>query len=565
MNSDPLKEDFRVFLAVVWEYLHLPDTTDIQYDIGRYLAFGPLRRIIQAFRGVGKSWITVAYVLWRLYCDPQLNILVVSASKQAADNFTTFCLQLIYGMPELAHLKPRTGQRDAKIQFDVGPAEASKDPSVKSVGITGQITGTRADLIVADDVEVPSNSMTQQQRDKLSELVKEFDAILKPGGDIVYLGTPQTEASLYAVLQTRGYSTRIWPARYPAREAVAKHYGTRLSPMLAKAIEDNPGLIGYTTEPRRFSNEDLMIREASYGRSGFALQFMLDTSLADAHRYPLKLSDLIVMDLSPTLAPSKIVWATAPELTWNDLPSVGLAGDRFYRPMSVSKDAADWTPYSGSVLAIDPAGRGGDEVGYAVVKAHLGMLFTTALGGLQGGYGDDNLIFLAKLAKEHQVKLVIIEKNFGDGMFTKLIQPHLGRIYPVTVEEIHSSTQKEKRIIDTLEPVFNQHRMVVDRKVIEHDHASTQGDSYGDRGMVFQAFYQMTRITKDRGALPKYDRLDAWAMAVAYWVESMGRDTFKAEAEQRQKLLDLELKSFIRSATQTLTGRARPISQPTWM
>lgn len=565
MNSDPLKEDFRVFLAVVWEHLQLPEATEIQYDIGRYLAFGPLRRIIQAFRGVGKSWITVAYVLWRLYCNPQLNILVVSASKQAADNFTTFCLQLVYGMPELAFLKPRTGQRDAKIQFDVGPARSSKDPSVKSVGITGQITGTRADLIVADDVEVPSNSMTQQQRDKLSELVKEFDAVLKPDGDIVYLGTPQTEASLYKVLQDRGYSTRIWPARYPSQASIAKHYGSRLAKIIVDALTANPGLIGHTTEPRRFSDDNLMVREASFGKSGFALQFMLDTSLSDAHRYPLKLSDLIVMDLSPTLAPSKIVWATAPELTWNDLPTVGLNGDRFYRPMSVSKEAVDWTPYTGSVLAIDPAGRGGDEVGYAVVKAHLGMLYTTALGGLQGGYGDDNLVFLANLAKLHDVKLVIIEKNFGDGMFTQLIKPHLGRIYPVTVEEIHSSTQKEKRIIDTLEPVFNQHRMVVDKKVIEEDHASTLGDSYEGRGVHFQAFYQMTRITKDRGALPKYDRLDAWAMAVAYWVESMGRDTIKAAAQQSQKLLDLELKSFIRNATATRLGRPSSQKYPTWM
>ena len=565
MNTDPLKEDFRVFLWVVWEYLSLPEPTALQLDINWYLQYGPKRRIIQAFRGVGKSWITVAYVLWRLYCNPQMNILVVSASKQAADNFTTFCLQLIYGMPELAHLKPGSGQRDAKIQFDVGPAEASKDPSVKSVGITGQITGTRADLIVADDVEVPSNSQTQQQRDKLAELVKEFDAILKPGGDIVYLGTPQTEASLYSALQSRGYSTRIWPARHPSLEAIKKTYGDRLAPIILKAIEANRGLIGHTTEPLRFSNEDLMVREASYGRSGFALQFMLDTSLSDAHRYPLKLADLIVMDLSPTLAPSKIVWATAPELIWNDLPNVGLSGDRFYRPMSVSKEAAEWSPYTGSVLAIDPAGSGGDEVGYAVVKAHLGMLYTTALGGLQGGYGDDNLIFLAKLAKEHQVKLVIIEKNFGDGMFSQLLKPHLGRIHPVTVEEIHSSAQKERRIIDTLEPVFNQHRMVVDRKVIVADHESVQSDTYGEKGTVFQAFYQMTRITKDRGALAKYDRLDAWAMAVAYWVESMARDTSKAARELNDRLLHLELKSFINSATNTRLGRPSSTKQKTWM
>lgn len=505
----------------------------------------------------------MAYVLWRLYCNAELKVLVVSASKQAADNFSTFALQLIYGIPELAHLKPKQGQRDSKIQFDIGPAKESKDPSVRSVGITGQLAGSRADLIVPDDIEIPNNSMTQQQRDKLAESVKEFDAVLKPGGDIVYLGTPQTEASLYSTLQERGYSTRIWPARYPSLEAIRKSYGDRLAPIILKAIKANPGVIGYTTEPLRFSNEDLMIREASYGRSGFALQFMLDTSLSDAQRYPLRLSDLIVMDLNPTLAPEQVVWATSPELVWNDLPQVGLAGDRYYRPMSVSKD--NWKAYSGCVLAIDPAGRGGDEVGYAVVKAHLGMLYVTALGGLQGGYGDDNLIFLANLAKLHQAKLVIIEKNFGDGMFTQLIQPHFGRIYPVSVEEIHSSTQKERRIIDTLEPVMNQHRLVIDRKVIEEDHRSVQTESYGDRGMIYQAFYQMTRITKDRGSLSKYDRLDALAMAVAYWVESMARDTILAMRDQRSVILDLELKSFMENSLQTLTGKTNPVSELRWM
>lgn len=563
MNTDPLKEDFRLFLWVVWEYLNLPEPTATQLDIAYYLQAGPNRRIIQAFRGVGKSWITVAYVLWRLYCDPQLKILVVSASKQAADNFSTFCLQLIYGMPELSVLRPRQGQRDSKIQFDVGPATESKDPSVRSVGITGQIAGSRADLIVPDDVEIPSNSMTQMQRDKLSESVKEFDAVLKPGGDIVYLGTPQTEASLYALLQDRGYSTRIWPARYPSREAIKKHYLDRLAPLVLRAIEDNPKLIGFTTEPKRFSDEDLLQREASYGRSGFALQFMLDTSLSDAHRYPLKLSDLIVMDLNPTLAPDKIVWATSPELAWNDLPSVGLTGDRYYRPMYFDRE--HWTPYTGCVLTIDPAGRGSDEVGYCVVKAHMGRLFCTALGGLRGGYDDSNLQFLANLAKEHQVKLVLIEKNFGDGMFTKLIQPFLGRTYPCTVEEVHHHTQKEKRIIDTLEPVLNQHRLIIDRKVIQSDYSSSLESSYGEKASLYQAFYQMTRITKERGSIAHDDRLEALAMAVGYWVESMSRDSDKASKEMRDSLLEADLKTFIRAAKNSMLGSGGTPDRGTWM
>lgn len=561
--NDPLKEDFRKFLFLVWVHLALPTPTKIQYDIAWYLQHGPERRIIEAFRGVGKSWITVAYVLWRLYCDPQLKILVVSASKIAADNFTTFCLQLINGMPELAHLKPKHGQRDAKVQFDVGPAESSKDPSVHAVGITGQLSGSRADLIIPDDIEIPNNSATKQMRDKLAELVKEFDAILKPGGDVVWLGTPQDEDSLYNTLQTRGYAARIWPVRYPSLLDIRKKYGDRIAPIIYQAVKENPHLVGHSTEPLRFSDDDLLKREASYGKSGFALQFMLDTSLSDTLKYPLKLSDLIVMDLNPTVAPDQIVWASSPDLIIQELPEVGLQGDHYYRPMMISRE--HWSPYTGCVLAIDPAGQGSDEVGYAVIKIHLGTLYLVAVGGLKGGYRDSNLIFLAELAKKHKANDVIIERNFGDGMFAKLLTPHLSRIHPCKVEEVRHTNQKERRIIDTLEPILNQHRLVVDRKVIEEDYKSTQGDDYGDRSSVFQAFYQMSRITKDRNSLAKDDRIEAIAIAVAFWVDAMERDTARAASDMKERYLDLELKTFITSATKSLLGHETNTKPLTWM
>ena len=201
--NDPLS-DFRKFLFVIWKHLHLPDPTPVQYDIAYNLQHGDKRMIIEAFRGVGKSWVTSAYVVWLLYMNPQLNILVVSASKTRADDFTTFTLRLINEMPILQHLIPHSDQRQSKISFDVGPANASHAPSVKSVGISGQLAGSRADVIVADDIEVPNNSMTQGMRDKLSEAVKEFDAILKPDGRIIYLGTPQNQESLYNKLPDRG-------------------------------------------------------------------------------------------------------------------------------------------------------------------------------------------------------------------------------------------------------------------------------------------------------------------------------------------------------------------------
>jgi hypothetical protein len=528
--KDPVLADFRNFLFLVWQHLNLPAPTDVQYDLALYLQKGPKRSVIEAFRGVGKSWVTSAFVCWLLLNNPQLNIMVVSAAKDRADAFSTFTKRLIAEMPILAHLQPGKGQRDSNIAFDVGPAGASQSPSVKSVGITGQLTGSRADVIIADDVESLNNAMTSTMRDLLAERIKEFDAVLKPGGRVIYLGTPQTEMSIYNRLPERGYEIRVWPARIPVDP---DKYMGRLAPYIVRMIQDG-ATPGTPTDPKRFHDLDLQEREASYGRSGFALQFMLDTSLSDQDRYPLKFRDLMVMNLDPRMAPVKLVWAGDVEKRLDALPMVGLAGDAYHRPMWVANEMAD---YTGCVMAIDPSGRGKDETAYAIVKQLNGFLFVVASGGFKDGYGEATLKGLALLAKLHGVKRMIVEANFGDGMFTQLLKPVVNRIHAVEIEEVKHSQQKERRICDTLEPIMNQHRLVFDQKVIEQDHKGTTEP-------VRQLMYQMSRITRDRGSLAKDDRLDVLAMAVSYWSESMARDTDRAHEEHLEGLRDQALAEF---------------------
>ncbi|NMF18587.1 phage terminase large subunit [Cloacibacillus porcorum] len=513
-------KDFRYFLFLIWRHLDLPDPTPIQVDIAAYLQHGPKRKVIEAFRGVGKSWITAAYVLYRLYHNPQLKILVVSASKERADNFSTFTLRLINDVPWLAHLAPKQGQRNSKISFDVGPAKPDQSPSVKSVGLFGQLTGSRADIIIADDVETPMNSYTQGMRDKLREAVKEFDAILKPdpGTEITYLGTPQTAMSLYNVLGERGYHTRIWPARVPNDELRA-WYGKRLAKIISQ-MEDT----GKSTDPKRFSDRDLAEREASYGRSGFALQFMLDTSLSDAEKFPLRTTDFTVMNLNPDLAPEKIVWAAEPQNKINDLPNMGFDTDAWYSPMALQ---GEWRPYDMSVMFIDPSGRGADATAWVILKSQGVNLYLVSAGGHRMGYSDMGMALLQSEAKKYKVNYILVESNFGDGMFTQLMKPFFTeeRGYACTIEEVRSNKQKELRIIDTLEPLMNQHRIIVDRSVIEKDYNDTQ-ELVGtlENGFAYSLFYQLTHITKDRGSLVHDDQLDAFAGCAAKFVELMSAD-----------------------------------------
>ena len=539
---DKRLKDFKNFLYLTWKHLNLPDPTPIQYDIADYLQSDNKRIIIEAFRGVGKSWITSAFVVHQLLLNPQRNILVVSASKTRSDDFSTFTQRLIHEMPVLEHLKPRDAQRNSKIAFDVGPATASHAPSVKSVGITGQLTGSRADLIIADDVESLNNSLTQLMRDRLSETVKEFDAIIKPKiGRIVFLGTPQTEMSLYNDLDERGFTTRIWPARVPSKVQTIG-YGYKLAPMITSRMDDGLLSDGEPVDPLRFNSQDLLEREASYGKSGFNLQFMLDTSLSDANKYPLKVNDLIVMSglKSWSKAPAQVQWAGGLEQTKqldSELPNVALKGDYYVAPMHVSDE---WVDFEGSVMSVDPAGRGADKTAYAIVKMLHGTLYVVDVGGIDGGYSDEVLTTLANKAKSYGVNKVIIESNFGDGMATQLLKPVLAKIHPCEVEEVRHSIQKEKRMIDTLEPVMNTHRMVIDESIIKEDF---------ERMPDHQLFKQMTRLTREKGSLRHDDLLDALSIAVAYWVEVIDRDQQLSYNQHKSELLDRELERFIESAT----------------
>lgn len=174
MDKDilPFYNNFPLFTSLVWHLIGLPQVTPIQQDIAKTLQNPPSDRfILMGFRGVAKSFITCAFVVWSLWRNPQHKIMIVSANKERADANAVFIKKIIDTVPFLENMKAREGQRNTQNLFDIGEAKPDHSPSVKSVGIKGQLTGSRADIIVGDDVEVPSNSFTQVLRDQLFELV----------------------------------------------------------------------------------------------------------------------------------------------------------------------------------------------------------------------------------------------------------------------------------------------------------------------------------------------------------------------------------------------------------
>jgi hypothetical protein len=527
---DYLKNDFKIFLQALWSQLDLPSPTRAQYAIADYLQHGPKRLQIQAFRGVGKSWITGAFVLWTLFNNPEKKIMIISASKERADNMSIFLQKLIIETPWLSHLRPKSDDaRWSRISFDVA-CSPHQAPSVKSVGITGQLTGSRADLMILDDIEVPGNSMSEMMRERLLQLCTEAESILTPKKDsrIMYLGTPQTTFTIYRKLAERNYKPFVWPARYPRK---LSNYEGLLAPQVQEDIEG--GIEAWSvTDPDRFSNDDLLEREAAMGRSNFMLQFMLDTSLSDAEKFPLKMQDLIITAVNPKECPDAVVWCSDPSNVIKDLPTVGLPGDYFYSPMVMQ---GEWLPYTETICSVDPSGRGTDETAVTFLSQRNGFIYLHEIRAYQDGYSDNTLLDILRGCKKYGVTKLLIETNFGDGIVGELFKKHLQQTkQAIDIEEVRANVRKEDRIIDTLEPILNQHKLIVNRTVVEWDFNSNK-DAAPETRLLYMLFYQMSRMCREKGAVRHDDRLDSLAQGVKYFTDALAISAYETVKLRKQE------------------------------
>lgn len=536
-----LQQDFKLFLQALWAELGLPSPTRAQYAIADYLQNGPKRLQVQAFRGVGKSWITGAFVLWTLFNDPERKVMIISASKERADNMSIFLQKLIIDTPWLKHLQPKSDDsRWSRISFDVN-CSPHQAPSVKSVGITGQLTGSRADLMILDDIEVPGNSLTEFMREKLLQLCTEAESILTPKNDsrIMYLGTPQTTFTIYRRLAERNYRPMVWPARYPRKDKLNK-YGEVLAQDILEDIEQ--GADEWTPTDDRFTDEDLVEREASMGRSNFMLQFQLDTTLSDAQKFPLKMADLIITSVNPTTAPEDIVWCSDPSKVIRDAPTVGLPGDYFYSPMQL---VGEWSDYDETICSVDPSGRGTDETAAAFLSQRNGLIYLHEMSAYRDGYSDSTLLDILRRCRTYGVTSLVIETNFGDGIVGELFKKHLiNTKQNINIEEVRANVRKEDRIIDSLEPVLNQHRLVVDRSVIDWDYASNK-DSPAEERLLYMLFYQMSRMCREKRAVKHDDRLDCLAQGVKYFTDALAISAQDQIRLRKKEEWDYMLEDFL--------------------
>lgn len=539
-----------VFASLVLEktIVGQPKLNRTQKDILAFLLFGGKFLGIQASRGMTKTVMAAIFCCFCLIHRPDYRIIVFSQNGKRAKEIAGWVVKIFQTLEILEVMLPDTyaGDRSSVESFDIHWLfrGADKSPSVTCYSIESGAQGARADLILADDIESLQNSRTTQGREWLLEQSLEFESI-NQYGRIIYLGTPQSVESIYNTLPGRGYIMRIWPGRYPTKEQM-EFYGDRLAPMFRKDIENNPdlqsgggidGKLGKPTTPEMYDEPTLQDKELKQGIAKFMLQFMVNTGMADRDRYKLKLENLTVINFNAEQAPVMPVWNSDVRSIWQTAPRFGTRPqDKFYFAMNQTYETRK---FDLTVMFIDPSGGGAksqDEMGFAITKLLGTYVYLYKVGGVQGGYREDELLKLVVAAKQAQVDIVYVEKNFGNGAHFAILKPLFEKHYPeCRLEEINSTGQKEIRIIDTLEPLLGQHRLIVSQQVVMEDYQLIQHYP-AEVKMTYSLFYQMGHITADRNSLRHDDRLDALAGAVAQIIQYIDYDQARAEKERTEEL-----------------------------
>jgi hypothetical protein len=330
-----------------------------------------------------------------------------------------------------------------------------------------------------------------------------------------------------------------------------------LAPSLLAELRDNPELAtsghkgrGAVTDTR-FSEEFLLKREKLLGKAQYQLQFQLNPHLQDLDAYPLRLEDLIVMDCNPEVTPTELTPGTAREHRLDTLPCVGHTGDYFHGPAKVG-DAM--SPYSTKVMAVDPSGtKGKDETAFAIVAAGAGCAHLLDFGGRSDGTSKATMEMLAKAARRWRVNEILIESNFGGGTWTELFRSTLRRIYPCTITEVRAKGSKEQRICDTLEPIVQARKLVVDRRAIESEFKRATSAGRPERAKAKMMMHQIAHIKRQKHALEHDDRVDALEMACAHLRQHIGMDQDVLAERARDEAFERSLESFL----DTVYGQSR--------
>lgn len=409
--------DFNLFL-VLWNQrqnlrtpgIHLRMADGLQERLER----GENRLLLQAFRSCGKSTITGLYAAWRLYREPSLRIIVIAADLPLAREMVRNVQKIIERHPLTAHLKPEKIEEWGADRFTVKRDLALRDPSMLAKGITANLTGSRADLIICDDVEVPNTSDTAGKREDLRERLGEIEYVLVPGGTQLYIGTPHHYHSIYADM----------PRLELGEDAPFLDGFARLTLPL---LREN----GASSWPERFAPEDIARIRRATGPNKFASQMMLVPVNIAEGRLDMRALDFYDDELLYQkelrllfLGQKKLVSASA---YWD--PSFGKGGDRSVLAVVYTDEGGRYYLHHVSYIKVDAANPE-DEA-------------------------TQQCKCVVAIAKAYHLPFVTVEIN-GIGRFLpNILRRELGAArVPCRVKELSNSRNKELRILEAFDAVL---------------------------------------------------------------------------------------------------------------
>lgn len=567
-----ISTDYEAFVKAVWINRKLDRVSildEVALDMLDFACHGPRRREILAFRGEGKTHkVSACLSCYRLRRDPNRKVFVISKSQTEAKKTLSLIrgwITKVWFLEDLRPTQTEKWRRDNATQFDVGPSTEHRQASVTALGVDGQIEGNRAHTIIPDDIETKGNSKTRDARDALRRIANEFTNVLYPDNDqtsdpveIVAVGTPKSEETIYLELINQGFACRSYPIQYPRPDERV----ICMAPFLTERIDRGLAVPGQPTCPDRFGLMEIADRAKS-GYTEFAMEFMLIADLASTNRHPLRLSDLIVYPVHRDKAPVAVAWGQRDHngSTASSFMSLGLNQDRLYGPVHVDPL---WVPYDRTAAALDPSGRGTDKTGLCIAGTVAGCLWVKYAKGLPGGADDLSLDLIAAALRTHNATELFLESNIDAfGTFQASVERAISRhrlepgdnpAFPqgwiCSVTPVHNSGQKELRIIGTLEPVFSVHRAVFDPSVFDPPAEEHENDLQ----------YQISRITRDRKCLPEDGLIDSLEVLARHLCGStnMARSSKELSQDSSDRYFESVLRQFHHDQG------SQPTEEPAW-
>jgi len=508
------------------------------------------------FRGGGKSTgITIVNSLHEVFRDNNRKALIISQSEKDAKKSGHAIRSALDRCSFLRHLRPRKGQRDNMLSFDVHGCDINRQPSFVILGIGGQLEGNRAHTIYPDDIETKGTCETIEARERLRNLTTEFTNILYGNEDenkarprvdplkILASQTPKHEQSLVLEYRKRGFQIIGVPIAYPNDDEPTLN----LAPFLRDKVDRGEAKPGEPVCPERFGPQQIAVKRAA-GRRNWLLEMMMAVQIQDMVKYPLRLEDLIIYDV-PRPPAGKLLPLTLSYGKNNhngstklDIECMGFEGDGLYGPVYID---TQWGPATRRVAALDPAGRGTDKSGFSIGCSAGGMIFVQKCTGLPGGFDEAALEPVVLACREYHVRELVFETNIDiagtcqqtlERIMRRLrLEPGQHADYPegwsCTVTPVRNVTRKEERILSVLEPLFGAHRVVFDREAIKVT-------DFDDPHNNIQ--FQIVNLTRDRNCLGEDGAIDSLAMMC----EALSSVNRLETAQMKRKTQDREMEQL---------------------